>query len=110
MLTFKKIFFTIIVTIVPLLFAFFTFSQINSAGFLDGHVTEFQAAAKNPSIVFIILDLLSASFLAYLNIKQTEKKQILKYLIIYFITRLILIYGLNWYLKSYLQLNYGQGG
>lgn len=101
----KQSYFHIVSYIFPISFGLYTLNKIQTAGFPDGHVTAYETAYKIPGIIFILFDIGFCIFYFFKNKSQNKN-----YIFIYLFLRILAILILDWYLKSFLNLNYGQGG
>lgn len=107
-----KIIACLLPALVPLAFAYFTKTQIDMLGFPDGYLTDYDQALKVWSPALIVLDILVGFVFYFTAYKAGAKKDFIRlgiYVILYILLRVGAIYGLDWYLKSFLQLNSGGG-
>jgi hypothetical protein len=84
---------------------------IKYAGFPDGHLTDYEKAVKTPLILCNVVNatvaiiLFRQCFNKYANLMK-----VCITIVAHVIFLLVYTYGLDWYLKVHLALDYGQGG
>lgn len=97
--------------VVILLIIVVAYLTIQYAGFPDGHVTDYEKAIKIPLILCNLINAITGIFLFRQSFSKNVKLMtICIAIVIHVIFLLAYTYGLDWYFKVYLGLDYGQGG
>ena len=98
---------------VPFLLSLWIRLSFRTLGFPDGHLTEYDLATALPMQILFWSGMIFAALCFYKALKVKEKKE-LKFFVVavtgYVFFFLSYYFGLSYYFKEIINLNYGQGG
>jgi magnesium-transporting ATPase (P-type) len=87
--------------------------DLSMAGFPDGAVTEYDKAVRTPFTILSVISISTGLYFFYLSIFINRKRMmatIFTSLILYLILVPGIYFGIDYYLKTFTNINYGQGG
>ena len=103
----------VLFSLTPLAFALDLALSLTFAGFPDGHITEYDTAVELPRQVLIGVSLAAALYLIYRAFRVNGRGGVfhlgailLSYVLLFVSAK----HAIDFYLKDYLQLDFGQGG
>jgi hypothetical protein len=92
---------------------FFWLMDISLAGFPDGAVTDYEKVVEGPFTILSLTSVVVSLYFFYLAIVAARRQTFVD-LFVAFIWYLVVVpgthYGIEYYLKNFTDINYGQGG
>ena len=92
---------------------FFWLMDISLAGFPDGAVTDYEKVVEGPFTILSLTSVVVSLYFFYLAIVAARRQTFVD-LFVAFILYLVVVpgthYGIEYYLKNFTDINYGQGG
>jgi hypothetical protein len=99
--------------ILTIIVGFGVLFEVSMAGFPDGAVTEYDRVVQTPLTILGVLSICTGPYFFYLAI-FTKGKHLLATLVISIILYCVLVpgtlFGMDYYIKNFTNIDYGQGG